>query len=547
MSNLARVIHTRPANPALARSPQVSEQKLRVAAYARVSTDAEEQLSSYHAQIAYYTQKIQSNPNWTLSGIFADEGLSGTSIRKRDEFNKLIALCKRGKVDLILVKSISRFARNTLDCIDHVRKLKTMGVGVHFEEQNINTLTMDSEMVLTMLSAFAQAESESISANVKWGKRHALKQGKVPFQYKRTLGYERGEDDKPKIVPEQADIVRRIFGSFLAGYSVTKIKEELEAEQVPSATGKPIWSTAVINYMLRNEKYIGDALLQKTFTVDCISKQVKKNNGEVAQYYIENNHEAIIPKDMFLRVQEELARRSSKRRVSSKALTERGKYSSKHALTGLLVCGDCGTNYRRVTWSKNGKKKGMWRCMNRLENGPTYCKESPSLEETRLYDAIKESLNRILDLRDEVLETIEDTLQIALAGGKNPLDRLATQQEISRLEENANNLLKLAKDSGDAAHYFDAPLAAIYEQRIALLAKLAEAEKQRAKASASSAKLERLMASIRNAPPHLEEYSEEMVREIVEQVQVLDAERLIVTLKGGMEIEACITPNGVAV
>jgi len=538
MSNLARVIHTRPANPALARSPQVSEQKLRVAAYARVSTDAEEQLTSYHAQIAYYTQKIQSNPNWTLSGIFADEGLSGTSTRKRDEFNKLIAICKKGKVDLILVKSISRFARNTLDCIDHVRKLKAMGVGVHFEEQNINTLTMDSEMVLTMLSAFAQAESESISANVKWGKRHALKQGKVPFQYKRILGYERGEDDKPKIVPEQADIVRRIFGSFLAGYSIGKIKLELETEGLPSPTGKAAWSQSRLHYMLQNEKYIGDALLQKTYIVDCISKQVKKNNGEVAQYYIENNHEAIIPKDMFLRVQEELARRSSKRRVSGKAQTERGKYSSKYALTELLVCGDCGTHYRRVTWARGGKKKIVWRCINRLENGPTHCKESPTIEEGKLHDAIKSSLNHILDLRDEVIITLEETLQIALSGGKSPLDRLATQQEISRLEENANNLLQLAKDSGDGAHYFDAPLAEIYEQRTALLDKLDEDEKQRGKASASSAKLERLIASIQNAPAHLEEYSEEVTRELVEQVRVLDAERLIVTLKGGMEIEA---------
>jgi len=403
MSNLARVIHTRPANPALARSPQVSTQRLRVAAYARVSTDAEEQLTSYHAQIAYYTQKIQSNPNWTMVGIFADEGITGTATKKRDEFNKLIALCRKGKVDLILVKSIPRFARNTLDSIDYVRKLKAMNVGVLFESENINTLTMSSEMVFTMLSAFTQAESESISTNVKWGKRHAMKQGKVSFQYKQILGYERGEDNKPKVVPEQADVVRRIFGSFLAGYSIMKIKLELETEDIPSPTGKATWSQSRLHYMLQNEKYIGDALLQKTYVVDCISKQVKKNNGEVAQYYIENNHEAIIPKDMFLRVQEELARRSSKRRISGKAQTERGKYSSKYALTELLVCGDCGTHYRRVTWARGGKKKIVWRCINRLENGPTHCKESPTIEEGKLHDTIKESLNRILDLRDEVI------------------------------------------------------------------------------------------------------------------------------------------------
>ena len=273
---------------------------------------------------------------------------------------------------------------------------------------------------------------------------------------------------------------------------------------------------------------------------------MKKNNGEVAQYYIENNHEAIIPKDMFLRVQEELARRSSKRRVSGKAQTERGKYSSKYALTELLVCGDCGTHYRRVTWARGGKKKIVWRCINRLENGPTYCKESPTIEEDKLHGAIKDSLNRILDLRDEVLETIEDTLQIALSGGKNPLDRLALEKEIATLEERANDLLRLAKDGGDAEHYFGALLTANFDKRSALQHKLDEDEKQRAKASANSAKLERLMTSIRNAPPHLEEYSEEMVREIVEQVRVLDAEHLIVTLKGGIEVDACVTPNGAA-
>ncbi|WP_324826030.1 recombinase family protein [Sinanaerobacter sp. ZZT-01] len=239
-----------PANILLTK-PNARKRKLRVAAYCRVSTEQEEQQSSYAAQIAYYTEKINKNKDWELTGIFADEGITGTSAKKRTEFLKLMALCEKGKIDMVLTKSVSRFSRNTLDAIGYTRKLKAKGIPIIFEKEGINTMEMASEMVLCFLSGFAQAESESISRNVTWGKRQSFKSGKVPFQYSRILGYEKGEDGQPKIVPEEAEIVKRIFRSYYSGASVQKIKESLEADKIFSPTGKQEWSIGALQYMLR--------------------------------------------------------------------------------------------------------------------------------------------------------------------------------------------------------------------------------------------------------------------------------------------------------
>ena len=298
-----------PANVLVGKA-STRKKKLRVAAYCRVSTEQEEQQSSYAAQIAYYTDKISQNKDWELAGIFADEGITGTSTKKRDEFLKLMALCEKGKIDMVLTKSVSRFSRNTLDAITYIRKLKAKGIPIIFEKEGINTMQMASEMALCFLSGFAQAESESISRNVTWGKRQSFKNGNVPFQYKRLLGYEKGEDGQPKVVPEEAEMVKRIFRSYYAGASISKIKKSLEADGIPSPTGKEKWSPGVLQYMLRNERYIGDALLQKTYVVDCITKETRKNNGEIPQYYVTGNHEPIISRDLFNLVQEEIARRA---------------------------------------------------------------------------------------------------------------------------------------------------------------------------------------------------------------------------------------------
>ena len=344
--------------------------KMRVAAYCRVSTDSEEQLNSYEAQKTYYTQKIQDSPDWEMAGIYADEGISGTSLKKRTQFNKMITACKRGRIDFIITKSLSRFARNTVDCLDTVRLLKANGIGVYFEKENINTLTESSEFLVTLFSGFAQAESESLSKNVAWGKEKSAKAGNVHFQYKKMLGYRKGEDGQPEIVPEEATIVRRIYRRYLDGCTLGKIRRELDEDGIPTAQGVECWSPAIIHNILTNEKYIGDALLQKTYVTDCLSKKVRKNRGERTMYYVENNHPAIISREAFDLVRKEMTRRSSKRKVLQKSgKTELGKYSGKYALTELLVCGECGSPYKRVTWARDGKKRIVWRCVSRLEFG----------------------------------------------------------------------------------------------------------------------------------------------------------------------------------
>lgn len=348
---------TIPAKPEAASRPSIRRQ-LRVAAYCRVSTDDEEQLTSYEAQQNYYTDKIMTNQDWTMAGIFADEGITGTSARKRPEFLRMIRLCKQKKIDIILTKSISRFARNTVDCLNYIRALRELGIAVIFEKENINTLEADSEILITMLGAFAQAESESISANVRWGKRQAMREGKAIIQYDRLYAYQKGEDGKPQIIPDQAEVVQSIYKQYLAGASLRMIKDRLEAEQIPNAAGNARWTITAVRSILSNEKYCGDVLLQKSFVSDCINRKVIRNTGQLPMYLVQNHHEGIVDRKTFHAVQAEMARRNAGKSPSKKnASTGMTSYASKYALSERLVCGECGTLYRRCTWTCKGQKR----------------------------------------------------------------------------------------------------------------------------------------------------------------------------------------------
>jgi DNA invertase Pin-like site-specific DNA recombinase len=540
ISPVQKTVSVIPANPKTLREG-VRKKKLRVAAYCRVSTDQEEQQSSYQAQIEYYTAKIKANKDWTMAGIFADEGITGTSARKRTEFLKLMKLCERGKVDMVLTKSISRFSRNTLDCLGYIRKLKEKGIPIIFEKEGINTMRMASEMTISLLGSFAQAESESISKNVTWGKRQSFKNGKVTFQYSRFLGYEKGEDGKPKIVPEEATIVKRIYQSYLSGYSIARIKRGLEAEGIPSGTGKKVWSTNAIRYMLQNEKYIGDALLQKTYVTDFLTKKSKKNQGEVPQYYVTGNHEGIISKELFNLVQEEIARRASKRKVSQKATkTEQGKYSSKYALSELLVCGCCGARYRRVTWARNGKKKIVWRCINRLEYGTKYCKVSPTIEEYKLQDAIMKAICGFVEDKDELIDTLEHSLRMALNAEDDAVDTAAIQTRIEELNKVMLDLVELNSRSSASADYFDQKFKEISDERTTLQDKLRDHEQRQIITQTNSARMKELFEILEKANFSLDEYDEALVKQLISKVTVVSAEKIQIAFKGGLEVEQTI-------
>jgi len=416
--------------------------------------------------------------------------------------------------------------------------VRGMNVAVVFEKEGINTMEMTSEMMLSFLGAFAQAESESLSQNVTWGKRQSFKNGKVTFQYSRFLGYEKGENGQPKIVPEQAEIVKRIFHSYLAGYSVSKIKKELEREGVISATGKPEWSIHAIQYMLTNEKYIGDAILQKTYVVDFITKKSKKNNGEIPQYYVTGNHEGIISKGIFNRVQEEMAWRSNKRKVSQKnTKTEHGKYSSKYALSELLVCGDCGTRYRRVTWARGGKKKIVWRCINRLEYGNKYCKDSPTIEEYRLQDAIVRAINMLAKDKDEVIATLKDSLRLALSTGEDIIDKAAIESRIRELQTVMLDLVQVSAKSNSSADFFEDKFKEISDEIKEMQERLQSHEQQQTAAQNTSSRIGEIFALLESEDLNLTEYDEALVRRLIEEVKVLSEGKVLVVFNGGMEVE----------
>ena len=525
-----------PPKPELARSKAVQRQ-LRVAAYCRVSTDDEEQLTSYEAQQNYYTDKIMTNPQWTMAGVFADEGISGTSASKRPAFLRMIRQCRQGKIDLVLVKSISRFARNTVDCLNYIRALRTMGIAVIFEKENINTLESDSEILITMMGAFAQAESESMSGNIIWGKRQAMREGKVVMQYKHLYAYERGEDGNPRIIPEQAEVVRQIYKSFLAGHSVRMIKHELEALGVPATQGGNIWSESVIRGILKNEKYCGDALMQKTFTQDCISKKQIRNVGQLPMYLKQNNHEGIVSRDTYNAVRAEFARRNAGRAPSRKlAPTGRSCYSAKYALTERLVCGECGTLYRRCVWTKHGEKFAVWRCASRVAYGAKYCHDSPTLREDALQAAVLAALNDAMSRREVLVDRIERAMRTELVS--LPGDHLSAADIDRQLDGLNREFQALFRQTSGADYLSHAEefkrisdeMSALKEKRALLL------ERQNSD-SAVNRRIQDAVYILNSGSPEITEWNESVVRQLVDTVKVLSANRIRVYLRGGMESE----------
>ncbi len=517
--------------------------QLRVVAYCRVSTKQEEQLNSYETQKNYYTERINAEPNWTLVGIFADKGITGTSVKNRDEFNKMIKLCKRGKVDMIITKSISRFARNTLDCLKYTRMLKAIGVDVFFEEQGIHSTQPGAEFYITIYGSIAQSESENISANVKFGKAQSAREGNVAFHYKNFLGYRKGEDGKPEIVPEEAETIRFIYESFLAGDSFGGIKAKLEEKGILSPSGTPTWRYSTIQSILTNEKYAGDAIINKTYIEDCISKKVKVNNGERQKFYVENNHPAIIDRMTFARVQEELARRNGKLKVKQVGTkTEQGKYSSKFALTELLVCGECKTPYRRCTWTVKGKKKIVWRCISRLDYGKKYCHESPTVEESVLQEAIMNAIMRTANENAELLKTLKLHIGMGLDMGESEDESLDLQIKIAEIDAEFKAMLNAI--SSDTVEAFDEQRAKeLMDEKSQLQQQLASIAERKQKRESTKTRLDEIFTildGLRNRPM---EYDDRLVRQIIECVVVESKERIKVVFVGGLEITETLINN----
>jgi len=494
--------------------------KLRVAAYCRVSTDSDEQASSYEVQVEHYTQFIQKNPEWELADIFADDGISGCSTKNRDEFNRMIEECMAGRIDMIITKSISRFARNTLDCLKYIRELKEKNIPVFFEKENINTMDSKGEVLLTIMASLAQQESQSLSQNIKLGLQYRYQNGEVQVNHNRFLGYTKDEDGHLIIEPAEAEVVKRIYREYLEGSSLLQIGRSLEADGILTAAGKPKWRPETLRKILQNEKYIGDALLQKTYTVDFLKKKRVQNNGIVPQYYVENSHPPIIPRDLYMRVQEEMVRRAN---LHSGEKRKKRVYSSKYALSSIVYCPKCGDIYRRIAWNNRGKHSTVWRCCTRVEHGPKAC-DAPTIQESELQAAVVQAINLVLGNRDDMLTALQENVEAVI----RQEDETSVEGIEAKLAELQKELLRLAngkKDYSDIAGEIDR----LREKKQETLAESAERE-------GLKKRIAEMREFLNSQSTGGMEYDEQLVRRLVGKVTVYE-ERFEVEFKSGMTVD----------
>lgn len=518
-----------PATPKRAEQGKPANQKLRVAAYCRVSTDSEEQINSYKNQLAYYTEKINSKTEWKFAGIYADEGITGTSMKHREDFKRMLRACREGRIDLILCKSVSRFGRNSVDVLRTIRALRERGIGVMFEKEAVDTRTMNSELILAFHSAFSQSESESISGNVRWGLRKAYENGTIQIG-PNLYGFRREKDGPVLIDEEKAAVIRQIAQWFLDGDSLHTIADKLAQRHILSPKGKETWSTATLRSLLTNEKYKGDALLQKTYRPSLFSDRAVQNDGDLPKYYVEGVLPRIIEPEVFDRVQEELAKRGAKRPTSEKAKTPFGRYSGKYALSTLVVCGKCGALYRRVTWYRKGEKQIMWRCGTRLD-GKANCPDSPTLEENKLQSAVMEAISKQYIHKDNALEVTMQSIRSVLTPETADSEYII-RTKINELQKERKNLIAKALAENDDGKY-DFQFTRIKQELEGLQAQLEgvqAVQKAQAVDEARMAEIAALLAKFKESDLTFDDL---LVRKVVETVRVESTEKLEITFKDG--------------
>lgn len=497
----------------------------RVAAYARVSTNTEEQLTSYEAQVDYYTRYIQSKDEWEFVKVYTDEGISATSTKKRDGFNDMVNDALAGKIDLIITKSVSRFARNTVDTLTTVRKLKEKGVEVYFEKENIYTLDSKGELLITIMSSLAQEESRSISENVTWGQRKRFADGKVSLPYKRFLGYKKGPDGLPVIVEEEAEIVRLIYRLFLYGKSPSFIASMLTDEGILTPGGKANWRPNGVISILTNEKYKGDAILQKKFTVDFLTKKQKVNEGEVPQYYVANSHPAIIEPEMFDLVQYELKQRKESGRWTSSA----------HCFSGKIFCGECGGLYGSKIWHSNSQYRRMvWQC-NEKHRGGEKCRVT-HLTDEQIQAAFLAAFNRLLDSKAEILAAYDEIIRVLT-------DNTALDAESAELQGECDVVMELTRkcvqENAQTAlnqEEYQRRYTALTERYAAARARMTEIDALRLERTAKRANIMRFLKMLVKQGDLITEFDEELWYITVESVTVYADQRLLLTFRDGSEI-----------
>ena len=502
----------------------------RVAAYARVSTDQEEQETSFEAQCDYYSKLIRGNPAWEYAGLYTDDGVSATSTARREGFNRLIADALDGKIDRIITKSVSRFARNTVDSLTTIRRLKEKGVGVTFEKENIDTLDSKGELMITIMSSLAQEESRSISENVTWGWRKRISDGKVSVAYSHFLGYEKGEDGSMQVVESEAKIVRQIYGMFLDGQTPSSIAAFLTKQRISTPAGKEKWQSSTVKSILTNEKYKGDALLQKTFTVDFLSKKAKINEGEVPQYYVEKSHPAIVSAEVFDLAQYEMKRRTKKGRHTSAASI----FSDK------LVCGECGAVYGSKVWhSTDAYRTMIWRCNEKYAVKGQPC-PSPHLRDEEIQHAFVQAINQVLEQKEEILSALQEAL-----AGLTDVSRLECECDRLQAEQDvvARQMSRMIRENAEVAQNqaeYNARLQPLEERYEALKSAMLRAKEAISEQTGRRRRLEAFMRELRESSL-LTVFDERVFLGTVERITVFkgasrDEKRLVFRFKDGRDV-----------
>lgn len=500
--------------------------KRRTAAYARVSTDSDEQLTSYEAQVDYYTKYIKERSDWTFISVYTDEGISATSTKNRDGFNRMIEDALDGKIDLIITKSVSRFARNTVDSLVTVRQLKEKGVEVYFEKENIYTLDSKGELLITIMSSLAQEESRSISENVTWGQRKRMQDGKVSMAYKQFLGYKKGEDGQPKIVEKEAEIVRLIFKMFICGKTPSAIAKHLSDSGILSPGGKTKWQVATVRSILSNEKYKGDALLQKSYTVDFLTKKTKVNNGEIPQYYVQESHPAIIEPDEFDAVQVEIERRKKLGRPAS----------CNSPFSARIICEDCGGYYGSKVWGSNTKyRRNIWRCNNKYK-GEEKC-HTPHITEDEIKNRFLEAFTKLMGSRVELLANIELAKTVLCDCGSLNIEVAELQREMEIVAELSRKAIFENAHTAMNQEEFNARNDSYLLRHKTASEKITELENLRRERHSKALLLDRFISEISVRPLVLTEFDIDLWMSTIDSVTVTKDDKLIFKFKDGSEIE----------
>ena len=507
-------------------APIDSRVKRKVAGYARVSTDHDEQLTSYEAQLDYYTTLIKSHDDWEFAGMYSDEGVTDTSTKKREGFQRMIADAMAGKIDLIITKSVSRFARNTVDSLSTIRDLKANGTECYFEKENIWTFDSKGELLITIMSSLAQEESRSISENVTWGHRKRMADGKVAVAYSRFLGYDKGEDGNLVVNPEEAETIKLIFGEFLKGLSYRAIAEKLTELGIKTPAGKDKWAQGTVKGILQNEKYKGCALLQKTYTADFLTKKQVVNHGEIPQYFVEDNHEAIIEPEVFDRVQDMIQQRTAQKHYSGVTI-----YSSK------IRCGSCGGLFGSKIWHSNDRyRRVIWQCNAKFKD-KTRCK-TPHLSETQIQEAFISVMNKVTADRDVILATLKENR--SMIGDTDELERekamLAEQMNVDAdaVQELIAENARVAQDQKEYAIRYEA-LASRFEET---KARYEQVTQEISLKGIQKRELGRFIRTVEELPDCITDFSETLWGSMVDHLTVYGKDNIVFTLTGGMDIKA---------